>query len=255
MIGLQKNKDPFLLRCQITNACTNVSRLARIVTITFRSALPLSLIFNIFQNHTLLPAALLATAAATANGSTTSRSSRTAQLGKLVLAHRPLPLPPQLRDGQILLGHRGVQLLHLLGQSRHLPLVVRRVAAGVAVQGPGQAEGGARVPLHLDPVPAAPHQLGRGLAGLLLGEGGPPLRFGRVGQGGVALGPEGRALGPEAGLGLDAAGGRPGVGLGGLDGPEEVLKEGDMQKCTGAVDGMGLGCACTYKRNESERGG
>ena len=118
-----------------------------------------------------------------------------------------------------------MELLHLLAQRGHLPLVVGRVAAGVAVEGPGQAEGGAGIALHLRPVAPAAAELGAGRAGLLLGQGGPAPGIGGLGVGRIALGAEGGALGSESGFGLDATGGRTGIGLGRLDAAEEVLLE------------------------------
>ena len=145
------------------------------------------------------------------------------KLRQLVLTHRPLPLPPELVDGVVLLRHGGVELLHLLVERRHLALVVGRIGAGVAVEGPGQAEGGTTVAFHLGLVALAAAELGAGRPGLLFGQGGPALGFGGIGVGRIALGAEGRTLSSESGFGLDATGGRTSVRLGRLDVAEEVL--------------------------------
>ena len=166
--------------------------------------------------------ALLATPSTTAS-TTASTATSTTELRQLVLTHRPLPLPAQFGDGVILLRHGGLKLVHLLVQTGHLPLVVGRIAGGVAVQRSREAEGGPTVALHLLLVALTAGELNPGRPGLLFGEGGAALPFGGFGVGRVALGAEGRALGSEAGFGLDPAGGRAGVGLGGLDLAEEVL--------------------------------
>ena len=114
-------------------------------------------------------------------------------------------------------------MMELVVQSRHLPLVVRGVAAGMGIQTAGEAEGRAGVALHPGLFLQAALELGTGGAALVFREGGAALGLRGLGRCRVALGAEGGALGPEAGLGLDAAGGRAGVGLGRLDGTEEVL--------------------------------
>ena len=157
--------------------------------------------------------------AATSSTSTTTGS----KLGQLVLTHRPLPLPTELVDGVILLRHGGMELLHLLVERGHLALVVGRIGAGVAVEGPGQAEGGPGVAFHLGLVALAAAELGAGRPGLLFGQGGPPLGFGGIGVGRIALGAEVGAFASKPSFGLDATGGRTSVGLGRLDVAEEVL--------------------------------
>ena len=166
--------------------------------------------------------ALLAATSSTPSTTTTSNAGTT-KLRQLILTHRPLPLPAQFGDGVILLRHGGLELVHLLIQRGHLPLVVGRIAGGMTVQRAGQTEGRPAVALHLLLVALASRELHPCRPGLLFGEGGAALAFGGFGVRGVALGAEGRALGSEAGFGLDPAGGRAGVGLGGLDLAEEVL--------------------------------
>ena len=168
---------------------------------------------------TTSPYYLLAMAALLATTSTTSST----KLRQLVLAHRPLPLPPELVDGMILLRHGGMELLHLVVERGHLTLVVGRIGAGVAVEGPGQAEGGTTVAFHLGLVALAAAELGAGRPGLLFGQGGPALGFGGIGVGRIALGAEVGAFASKPSFGLDATGGRTSVGLGRLDVAEEVL--------------------------------
>ena len=175
-----------------------------------------------YLKHHLLLAGLLASSTSSTT-TTTTRTTTGTELRQLILAHRPLPLPPQLGDGQVLLGHGGLELVQLLAQPRHLPLVVRGVAAGVRVQAPREAEGRARVALHPGLVLQAALELRPGRPALGLGQRGAALGLGGLGRRRVALGAEGGAFRSEAGLGLDAAGGRAGVGLGRLDGAEEVL--------------------------------
>ena len=169
------------------------------------------------------PCNLLAMTALLATTTATSTTTSSTKLRQLVLTHRPLPLPTELVDGMILLRHGGMELLHLLVERGHLTLVVGRIAAGVTVEGPGQAEGSTTVTFHLGLVALAAAELGAGRAGLLLGQSGTTLGFGGIGVGCIALGAEGGALGSKASFGLDASGGRTGVGLGRLDVAEEVL--------------------------------
>ena len=168
------------------------------------------------------PCNLLAMTALLATTSSASTTTGT-KLRQLVLTHRPLPLPPELVDGVILLRHGGMELLHLLVERGHLALVVGRIGAGVAVEGPGQAEGGTTVAFHLGLVALAAAELGAGRPGLLFGQGGPALGFGGIGVGRIALGAEVGAFASKPSFGLDATGGRTSVGLGRLDVAEEVL--------------------------------
>ena len=175
-----------------------------------------------YLKHHLLLAGLLASSTSSTT-TTTTRPTTGTELRQLILAHRPLPLPPQLGDGQVLLGHGGLELVQLLAQPRHLPLVVRGIASRMRIQAPRQAEGRARVALHPGLVLQAALELRPGRPALVLGQRGAAPGLGGLGRRRVALGAEGGAFRSEAGLGLDAAGGRAGVGLGRLDGAEEVL--------------------------------